>query len=595
MGSTWKLTVVGGTENGSDFEFPDTADILVGRSRSASVRLTEGDVSGHHLIIRVVDGVPTVVNETHTSITLLNGREMASGESAALAEGDVVSLGKSGVRIRMDEVPTSPKAKFAIAEEVTVATRWTEGVSGTTVDGTLATRVPNAGETAALNTLATRIPNADETVALNTLATRFPDTDETVALEAAAADVGDRDSAALSTEAVDFGGDGETETNSSVPEEGKTVAAETQFAPQELMEELRRKLAKRNKKRRAFVTFAMFLFAAFLVALWFLSRSDNEADRMIFPLNASGKPDLATYVLRDTEGRALVEVDYPRNPKLNLVLSPDSNGVSVVSFMGRDRDVPFFLQLEEQRRPEELKIDLMSSVRVWFGRMGESGQGFVFDARMQDELKPQFLEDVYPGSCQTKSLYGVRFVQFEYQRARSDSNGDVWHGVAIYFRCGDAVYTLRREIPEFYWARGGYRLLADPNLAVYSNFIDSYWESPGVDSLPVEKNASELMDSVRASLSKERASDWRFVKKNLDAVLVKTWRSDPKTCDLARGCLRQFREVLSVYYWQKFNAYKNAMDNRQEKRALRFRQDAEMVFDDPSERYYYLIGNSEVW
>ena len=153
----------------------------------------------------------------------------------------------------------------------------------------------------------------------------------------------------------------------------------------------------------------------------------------------------------------------------------------------------------------------------------------------------------------------------------------------------------RREIPEFHWERGGYRLRQDPNIAIYTNFIESYWESPGLDGLPVDRPTTELMVRIRNVLSKERASDWRFLKKDLDAVLVKTWREDPKMRALAEGCLHQFRDVLKTYYYGKYNAFLNAKDNRDDRRMNRIRQDCQLVFVGQDERYYFLIGNAEVW
>ena len=225
----------------------------------------------------------------------------------------------------------------------------------------------------------------------------------------------------------------------------------------------------------------------------------------------------------------------------------------------------------------------------------ESGAGYVFDIKVKDELKYQFFEDVFPGCCESKSLYGVKFVTFDYKRTWSDSEKTLWHGVLLYFRKGDTVFIHRREIPESYWVRGGYRIEQDPNIAIYSNFIDSYWESPGLEGLPVDRKTSELMESVRGLLAKERASDWRYAKKEIDAVLVKTWRIDPKARDLAEGCLRQFRDILRTYYYSKYNAFDTARENRDEKRMSRIRRDAAMVFDDPDERYYHLVANGEVW
>ena len=78
-------------------------------------------------------------------------------------------------------------------------------------------------------------------------------------------------------------------------------------------------------------------------------------------------------------------------------------------------------------------------------------------------------------------------------------------------------------------------------------------------------------------------------------MLASSWRGDSRTREAAESCLRQFRETLRVFYWQKYNAYVNAKDNLQDKKALRFRKDAEMVFRNRDERYYFLIANGEVW
>lgn len=390
---------------------------------------------------------------------------------------------------------------------------------------------------------------------------------------------------------VVVGGDDEADAPTGTG--GETVAAETQVAPQEVMEELRRGMARRSKGRRAFAAVLLAAFAAALVGLWFAARPDNETESMIFPLDSKGRPDAASYILRDADGRALVEVDFPRNPKASVVEAQAPGGVTVASFMGRDRDVPFSLSLEALVSEAELRRDLVASARAWIADAAAGGGGYVFDEYVAAGLEPRFFEDEYPGSCQTATLYGVRFVQFEYKR--SGPGGELWHGVAMYFRRGDTAYVLRREIPERHWPRGGYRLLKDPNIAVYANFSDGYWESPGEGSMPKGRTNAELLAEVRAALNRNRASDWSFVRGDLDALLAASWRDDAATREAAADCLRQFRETLRVFYWQKYNAYVNARDNQQDKKALRFRKDAEMVFRNRDERYYFLIANGEVW
>ena len=261
--------------------------------------------------------------------------------------------------------------------------------------------------------------------------------------------------------------------------------------------------------------------------------------------------------------------------------------------MGRERDVPFFLKIESLRDEDELRKDLIQSARDWIARAEASGSGYVFDMRVKEELKFEFFEDVFPGSCQKLSLYGVKFVTFDYKRTWPD--GELWHGVLIYFRRGDTAFVHRREIPERYWVRGSYRILQDPNIAVYANFIDSYWESPGLDNLPMDRSIPSMMASIEDVLSKERASDWPFARRELDAILVKTWRTDGKTRERAEGYLKQFRELLRTFYYGKYNAYQTAKDNGNERRMARFRADVTMVFQDPNERFYHLVSNGGIW
>ena len=460
---------------------------------------------------------------------------------------------------------------------MTVATRWSEssltGVPTAVIEESAVMPSEDAGAT-----FATRVSETFATDMLRSASNddACPQDEETVPLS-------------VGEESLLAPGD-ETTTNGvgADDEEGKTRDLETRPGAMDEIMALKAGLERKRRRKHAIVLSGFAIVVLMLVGVWFTSRTSKETDVVTVR-------EIAKYSIKNEQGNPLVEVDYPRSDGMVVTESPDGSGVTVVSAMGRDEDVPFFLQLEAFSRNEELELDLLSSVRSWMARAEESGAGYVFDIKVKDELRCQFLEDAFPGSCETKSLYGVKIVTFDYKRTWADAEKTLWHGVAIYFRRGDTVFIHRREIPESHWVRGGYRIELDPNIAVYSAFIDSYWESPGVDGLPMAQQASELMESVRGVLAKERASDWRYAKKELDAVLAKTWRTDPKTRDLAMGCLRQFREILRTYYYGKYNAFDTARENRDEKRMARIRNDAAMVFDDPSERYYHLVANGEVW
>lgn len=570
--SCWRLTVIGGAENGKDFVLPGNRPVIIGRSHSADMRLTEPDVSGKHIELSVEgEGGSCKIRNLSRYASRINDVEFASGAEGAIKAGDAIELGRR-VKIRVDAVPVQAAVQRDLDDGPTLA----EVPTAVMEESSTASQERaffNPDEEAA--TVATHM--ASETFATNFMLADGPS-------PAPASDDG---------ETVLFGGSQGGGEDDAETGDGETRELETRIGSMEEIVQRRKELEKKSKIRKVAAGFCLVLVAALLAALWFVSRTTKETYEMSFPKDAMGRPDAASYILRDAISNALVEVDFPRNPKMNVTVAPDGSGITVVSFMGRDRDVPFFLQTEATSNEDELKMSLMQSVRAWMARAEASNSGFVFDELMKNELEPAFFEDVFPDSCQSKSLYGVRFVTFEYKRTWPD--GNLWHGIAIYFRRGDTVFVHRREIPEFYWERGGYRIKKDPNIAIYTNLIDSYWESPGEEGLPLDRSVSELMASIRNILSKERASDWRFLKRDIDAVLVKTWRGDTKTRDFAEGCLRQFRDVLRRYYYGKYNAYLNAKDNHDDRRMLKFRQDCKMVFDDPAERYYYLLGNGEVW
>lgn len=592
--STWKLTIIGGDENGSDFTFPSDKPVVIGRSHAADLRLTEPDISGRHVELSVTEDGEAQMRNLSRFATWIGNREIASGATAPIGVRDAIELGRH-VRVRLNAVPgvaseppappAAPPAPDAALDAPTLtspggdetfcATQCAETNATCAPAPSLATQMPETLMTAFVADQATAAappPSAKPAQAQKKKASAPPPPADTVA-----------DDCETIFTAADGG----------AADEGETRMLETRLGSFEEILQLHHELERRSRFRKVAVGFVFALFAIVLAALWFVSRTTRETETMDYPKTAQGRRDEGKYHLRDGGGRPLIVVDYPRNDKMDVTLSPDSNGVSVVSFMGRDRDVPFFLQMEAVEREEELKLDLMASVRGWIARTENAGSGFVFDERVKDELRPAFFEDVYPSCCQSQSLYGIRFVMCEYKRTWAD--GRLWHGVLIYFRSGDTVYVLRREIPELYWERGGYRLRQDPNIGIYTAFAESYWESPGVDGLPTGRSTADLMDSVRTILSKERASDWPFLKKELDAVLVRTWRADSKTRDLAQGCLRQFREVLRVYYWGKFNAFVNAKSIRDEKRMARIRQDCQAVFGNSDERYFFLVANPEEW
>ena len=575
MQGNWKIVIKGGAEDGQTFEFGPEDTFQVGRSHTVQVRLLEPDVSGHHLELSVRDGVPVATNLSRFA-AICKGRELLSGATVELSAGDTIGLGGSvtlvfaGVPFEADDV-TARTVAFA-SEQQDCQTVLTE-VPAPSVDSADGEEIDDSDLPTAFISDAWADGQGASAVVPNApavrVSTQMPDDDRETD--------------------TSFAGDESPDDE----EEGRTIALETRIGSVEEIEAVKRALAAKRTRRRTVLVGGCVLFAAFLGVVWWKTKSDRETRTMAFPLKSDGSRDESTYIFRNEAGKALFEVDYPNNPAMSVTIAPDGTSMSVTSWMGRDRDVPFYLGIESVTRSEELTTDFLTSGKAWFRRTEELDGGYVFDERMKSSLRAEFLEDVYPASCQELTECGVRMLRFEYMHTWPD--GRPWHGLGILFRSGDTLYVHRREIPEEYWERGRVRIYKDPNIAVYANFSLSNWQSRGLDDLPLTKSPAELLGEIRASLAKERVGEWNYIRKDFDALFMKTWRLDPRMRELALDAFRQFREMLRTFYYGKYNAFRNANENRADKKAARIRQDVKMVFTDPSERFYDKVNNGEVW
>lgn len=654
----WKIMIVGGSENGNEYSFPADKTVLIGRSRYQGVDTNqyaalqlgkkekdkkEEDVSGKHLELFVKDDEAFVRNVSEHSVTLLNGSsKVARGECARVREGDTISMGRT-VKVRLDEIPVdSPEPE----EPVTGETRYFDPdaldqlpaapvaeTSMTSIESEFAVKefLEDTGPVQKSEAGDRKEPDEESDTAdpvPEPLPQNVPEepgkdphpvappppgqiprpspspisvrmsgppilqsTQTSWQNPMTPADDKPTDVGGTSVSGMSLSGTASVPNDDPPTDDpnvgNKTEEIHTREVPPDVIIALKERLERKRKLRRVLMGIVLGTVFASAGAWWYLTRPKGE-DGFTYP------EPIREFGLRDESGAMLLKVDYPWNENADVTIAPQSNGVTVISAMGRDRDVPYFLQLESHSDPEELKIGLMESVARWFARTEKSALGFSFDERMKEELKPEFFEDVYPGSCQEKSLYGVRFVQFDYKRTWTADN-QVWHGVGIYFRCGDTVYLLRREMPDSFWARGGYYLKIDSNLAIYKRYTDDYWESPGAARSLSSKPVEELSAAIRNSLDKDRPNDWRFVKKDIDSILVRSWRTDPNVRYRTLELLSRFREKQRVFYYQQYYAFQTEKENREDKKMIRIRQDAKIIFDNPDERYYFLIANGEVW
>lgn len=354
-------------------------------------------------------------------------------------------------------------------------------------------------------------------------------------------------------------------------------------------------LAKEAKSHRLRFVRIGLMVAAFLAGIFALTRDRSETEVLSFPADANGERDAQYWFLRNDAGRALFEFEIPRGPALQMTEAKDGTGFTAVSRLGRDRDVPYVMSFAAERDEQELQLDLLSSARRWFRERGAANDRWIgYDAE-KDVVDVRFFEDVYPWMMQEKTGYGLPFVRMDYKRLADD--GSLMRGIAFYFRCGDVRYVYRREVPDVIWSRAQLRLQSDPGMLVYSAYARAYWESPGNEALPKDgRSVEELLAKVRQNLSADRAGYWNELHRDIDAVLVRSWRTDAKSREIAFGCLSELREAMRAYYWGKSNAYRDAKWLKDgDKLTSRARSDAKAVFTDRSLRYWNMVNAEEDW
>ena len=80
----------------------DASPRLVGRSRSAAIRIPDPLVSGRHLTIRQTTGGVEVTDLGSTNGTFVNGRRIPAHRPVLLRQGDRLSLGTEAISYRME-------------------------------------------------------------------------------------------------------------------------------------------------------------------------------------------------------------------------------------------------------------------------------------------------------------------------------------------------------------------------------------------------------------------------------------------------------------------------------------------------------------
>ena len=539
MSDKIQIKVVGGEAAGQSVARDLVTTLLVGRSRKADVRLCEADVSGRHFEF--------VRGETGCCVRDLS-RNGITVDGRAVGEGEVVPV-RVGSRIEV-----GAEAKLEVEALPDVATG--DGAAGAPPAEPAAA---SAGEDFFASDAGPDAPSTSaagpETAAVT----------ETAAREGGPTREGEAETRGDFEDALTEAGDGETQ-------EMKTRVGS--------MEEIiarKRQLDRASAVRRWRFGAGVALVLLALLGVWLVTGSRRHVSDAEGPFRPDGEPDIAEWEVVNGVGDLEMVLEYPRDDRMKVTVSPDSNAVDVVSFLGIDRDVPFHLEFRRWRDP----ADLQNSLEDSFARRvrADSEAGLSFESWEGARPQGEFFDSVFPGYCEARSQRGVRFMRATFTRA---VKGELWHGVSLYLRNGDTAYQLRTEIPDIYWRRGSYRLTGEPHLALFRVFTEGHWDSPGRGGLVSERFSDDsLLQGVKRELASERCAAWPTLEAQIDTLLVRTWAS---------------LDRLTRFYNERRLAFRVARANGDEKRMRSVFTDVKAVFGPmPRDRRSSLVNDPEVW
>ena len=607
MSDKLKITFTGGGSIGDTVEVPVSGTVLVGRSHSAAIRLKEADVSGRHLeIVRTAEGF--YARNLSRFGSKVDGRHVSEGEQVDIRRGSVIEVG-ARARFRIDALPSAGlddgTSGGAIPPGATEATVCAGGETVATRAGTVPTVFAHISS-ASVEESATR--DAFSVVSSKPGDGPEEEPEPECVLGVAADEADTADIPPDMGETVPCGGDPDATARSSEfivtspqrisvaeeePSDGETQELRTRVGSIEEILERKRQLERKTSARHWRFGVAVVLVLAAIAGIWFATASGRNVTDAEGPFKPDGELDVAEMDICDGEGSSLMFLEYPNDPRAEIVRSADSNQVEVSSFLGRDRDIPFRICFSRSEDRAELGLSLVESFEAWMKFETAEG-GFTFEAMGARRPEIEFYEDAFSTSwMEYPTQCGVPFVRSEYTRTVGSV---LWRGMAYRLRSGSSVYSFRTEVPETFWRRAGYKIKGSPFVGLYGLFINEQWDSPGRAGFVTGRSEDELVVFIRHELTAEGQRTWPLLEKSIDTLVAMTWGKETPNAKSAREFLDAFLSRKTRFYNERSLAYETSRLGGDDRRTRRILEDCRDMFAMlRRDRRYNKVNDPEVW
>jgi FHA domain len=558
----FQIHFISGECKGEVRTLSEGAPLLMGRSRSATIRFLSPDISGKHLELTLLPTGMVALKNLSSHRTELNGQPLSEGEAAVLSEGDRVLLGDATSFVFEPVSEGGVNTPEAVASEVTCATNFAAAPAAVLPSAVVSSRVepPKRQEEAK-----TEIPEPEPPepiVPAQNDRTEIPEPQpvsrpEPVAKPSKPTPLPEEDEG--KTSQVDLSSDNET------------MMMQTRVASMDEME-LLRKTRKPKMQKWVVLLAAGMLASATLVAISYAVSQTHIENPLTWPKEGDKFND--EVVIPDIGVEKDLIIYFPRHRTMKVVKEP--NRIMALTRIGKRRDVPCRIIFNMNRSSDNLSLSRKKGFATWQEKMMAAGGQWNFDADPQVYFRGKD--------------HGLPYQMARYTRS---VDKEVWFGVVMYIKDRDWELILQREIPSSERYRGELLLVDTPFMSISPRYVMNHWE-PG--DVLLERPVQGMLDEAKQLLDRAIPLPrmWPHILNLLRNILAESLKTnDTATYSEAMDLLRDLRVKQSKWLNNQTISYKAYLSKDMGKQAAMIRQDCVTVFADEDDLRCHQLRNNE--
>jgi hypothetical protein len=561
----FQIHFISGECKGEARTLSEGAPLLLGRSRSATIRFLSPDISGKHLELTLLPTGMVALKNLSSHRTELNGQPLSEGEAVILSEGDRVLLGDATSFV-FESVPEGGvNASEGIACEVTCATNFVAAPEAVLPVAEVPPRVepPKRQEEAKTEIPEPEPPVAEPVIPEQNDRTEIPEPQPVSRLEPVAV----RPKPSPPPAEEDEGKTSQMDLSS----DNETMMMQTRVASMDEMELLRKTRKPKMQKWVVFLAGGMLASAA-LVAISYAVSQTHIENPLTWPLE-NGKFNDEVVIPDIGVGNDLI-IYFPRHRTLKVVKEP--NRIMALTRLGKRRDVPCRVIFQMNRSSDNLSVSRKKGFAAWQEKMMAAGGQWNFDADPQVYFRGKD--------------HGLPYQMARYTRS---VDKEAWFGVVMYVKDRDWELILQREIPSSERYRGELLLVDTPFMSVSPRYVMNHWE-PG--DVLLERPVQGMLDEAKQLLDRAIPLPrmWPHILNLLRNILAESLKTnDTATYSEAMDLLRDLRIKQSKWLNNQTISYKAYLSKDMPKQAAMIRQDCVTVFADEDDLRCHQLRNNE--